>query len=340
LITGLVQTLDGTPISDVSITIHGHPGYGAALTDSDGRFSIPVEGGGTITAIYRKEGLITAHRKIYVPWNDISINETVIMIVEDPVSTTITFDGDPNNVMTHKSTEVTDEFGKRSVTMVFTGDNKAYSVDSKGNIIEELRTITTRATEFTIPESMPAKLPPNSGFTYCAELSVDGVKNVRFDKPVVTWVNNFLGFDIGEIVPVGYYDRARGVWVPSDNGVVVKLLDTDSDGIVDALDADGDGEPDDLNENESFQDEVMGLDNSTKYPPGTVLQRFAVTHLRHMTSIGLMDHQQTQFGRTQKVGRGLINSKMRNTNAKILLLLMLKKEAAFCTRIFPYQVRT
>ena len=67
-----------------------------------------------------------------------------------------------------------------------------------------LTTITTRATEFETPESMPAKLPPNSAYTYCSELSVDGANKVRFDKPVIVYVDNFLGFDVGGAVPVGY----------------------------------------------------------------------------------------------------------------------------------------
>jgi hypothetical protein len=91
-------------------------------------------------------------------------------------------------------------------------------------------------------------------------------------------VDNFLGFGVGSVVPVGYYDRDQGVWVPANNGVVVKLLDTDTTGIVDALDADGDDQPDDLNENGSFSDEVMGLDDPTKYQPGSTFWRVAVSH--------------------------------------------------------------
>ncbi|MBW1818596.1 MAG: hypothetical protein JRJ60_15750, partial [Deltaproteobacteria bacterium] len=278
LITGLVQDLNSSPITDVSITIHGHLEYGTASTDTEGRFSIPVNGGGTITLVYQKQGLITAHRKVYVPWNDIAIAETIQMIIEDSEFSTVTFDGNPETVVTHQSTEVTDEYGSRSCSMVFTGDNHAYEVDAEGNVIGTLTTITTRATEYTTPESMPAKLPPNSAYTYCAELSVDGVQRVKFDMPVVTWVDNFLGFNVGEIVPVGYYDRDRGVWVPSDNGVVVKLLDTSTDGIVDALDADGDDQPDDFNENGSFSDEVTGLDDPIKYPPGATFWRVEMTH--------------------------------------------------------------
>jgi len=278
VITGLVHDLAGSPISDVSLTIHGHPEYGTAETNTEGRFSIPVEGGGTITVVYQKESLITAQRQVYVPWNDVAIAETIQMIAEDPAATTVTFDGNPNTVVAHQSTEVADEFGSRSCTMVFTGDNRAYLIDEQGNDIQELATITTRATEFTTSESMPAKLPPNSAYTYCVELSVDGAQRVRFDKPVITWVDNFLEFDVGSAVPVGYYDRDWGVWVPSDNGVVVRLLDTDSNGIVDALDADGNGQPNDLNNNGLFSDEVKGLGDSERYAPESTFWRVAVTH--------------------------------------------------------------
>ncbi len=278
LITGLVHSIDDFPISDVSVTLHDHPEYGTVFTDDGGRFSIPVEGGTTMTLAFHKDGFITAHRKVYVPWNDIAIAETFQMIAKDPAATTMNFDGNPDTVVTHQSTKVTDEFGSRSCSMVFTGDNHAYLVDEDGNDVHELNTITTRATEFTTPESMPAKLPPNSAYTYCVEISVDGAQRVRFEKPIVTWVENFLGFDVGEIVPVGYYDRGRGFWVPSDNGVVVKLIDTDANGIVDALDADGDDQPDDLNEDGFFSDEVMGLNDSGRYFPGDTFWRVAVTH--------------------------------------------------------------
>ncbi|WLE95637.1 MAG: RHS repeat-associated core domain-containing protein [Candidatus Electrothrix communis] len=278
LITGAVHDMAGSPLADVRITMHGHPEYGTVLTDTDGKFTIPVEGGGTMTVVYEHAGYITSHRQVYVPWNDIAIAETIQMVAEDPVATTITFDGNPETVVTHTSSPVTDESGSRSATVVFQGDNMAYLVDEEGNDVQTMPTITTRVTEFATPESMPAVLPPTSAYTYCAEFSVDGAERVRFAKPVTIWVDNFLGFEVGEVVPVGYYDRDRGVWVPSDNGVVVKLLDTDSDGVVDALDADGDDLPDDLNTDGSFADEVAGLENSTRYAPGATFWRAAVTH--------------------------------------------------------------
>jgi RHS repeat-associated protein len=278
VITGVVQNQEKLPISAVSVTIHNQPQYGTATTDERGRFSIPVEGGGALTLVYQKEGLITAHRKVHVPLNDITIAATIRMLAEDPAATTFTFDGNPNTVIVHKSTEVSDASGSRSTTMVFSGDNRAFAVDDKDQVIEELTTVTTRATEFTTEKSMPAKLPPNSAYTYCVEQGIDGVQRVRFEKPVITYVDNFLGFDVGMAVPVGYYDRDRAVWAPSDNGVVVKLLDTDADGIVDALDADGDDQPDDLNGDGSIHDEVTGLDDATKYIADSTYWRFAVIH--------------------------------------------------------------
>ena len=163
---------------------------------------MPVEGGGVLTLIFQKQDFISAQRKIDVPWNDIAVLDPLKMINENSVSTSLSFDGNPDTIITHKSSLVTDEFGSRSCTMVFSGDNHAYATDENGNDIFELSAIKVRATEFTTEDSMPAKLPPNSGYTYCVELSVDGVKNVRFEKPVTAWVDNFLGFNVGDAVPV------------------------------------------------------------------------------------------------------------------------------------------
>ena len=264
LITGMVHDLQDAPLEDVRVTVHGHPEYGTVKTAADGRFTLPVEGGGTMTIAYKRAGYITAHRQVYVPWNDIAVAETVQMLVEDAAATQVTFDGNPETVVTHTSTPITDEFGSRSASIVFQGDNMAYLVDEQGNDVQALPNITTRATEFTSQKSMPAVLPPNSAYTYCSELSVDGAARVRFEKPVTVWVDNFLGFDVGEKVPVGYYDRDRGVWVPSENGIVVKLLDMDSDGVVDALDSDKDDLPNDLNNDGSFADEVIGLEDASQ----------------------------------------------------------------------------
>lgn len=285
LITGEVRDISNQPITDVIVSAganscvecHGLE-YGSVRTDATGRFTLPVEGGSTMTVVYKKDGLITSHRQVYVPWNGYAVTDTLQLLPQDDAATTIAFDGNPQTVVTHRSTPVSDTFGTRAATLVLGGDNQAYEVDAFGQVVRPLAGITVRATEFVTPESMPANLPPTSAYTYCAEFSVDGAQRVKFTKPVVAWVDNFLGFQVGEVVPVGYYDRDRGVWIPSDNGKVVLLLDTDADGIVDALDSNRDSLPDDLNGNGSFRDEVKGLEDASRYRPGTSYWRFSVSH--------------------------------------------------------------
>jgi RHS repeat-associated protein len=278
LITGMVKDDSGAPLTDVSVTILGYAKYGTVMTDAQGIFTIPVEGGGTMDVVYRKQGHFTAHRKLHVPWNDIAVVEDVVMISEDPQAATLIFDDNPNTVLTHRSSELTDASGTRALTMVITGDNRAWLMDEQGADTARLDAITIRSTEFRTPDSMPANLPPNSAYTYCAELAVDHVDRVRFEKPVVTWIDNFLDLAVGEIVPVGFYDRDRGIWMPEVNGVVVKLLDTDTDGVVDALDSDGDDLPDDIDNDLSYSDEVQGLDDHQIYVPGATFWRSETTH--------------------------------------------------------------
>jgi len=277
VVTGLVVDRSGASIPGVRVSVHEHAEYGSALTDQAGRFSLPVEGGGTLTMVYEGPGLITSHRQVHVPWNDIAVADTVKMLAIDPVSTRVTFDGNPGTVITHRSSVTTDEFGGRALTMVFRGDNRAFVKNPDGTETE-IASFTARATEFDTEDAMPAKLPPSSGYTYCSELSIDEAENVRFEKPVTFYVDNFLGFPVGMIVPVGYYDRDRAVWVASENGVVVELLDTDGDGAVDALDTTGDGVADDLDGDGLFADEVAGVSDPAAYPPGMTLWRVEIDH--------------------------------------------------------------
>ena len=277
IITGIVDDTDGNPLPGVEIRVLYHPEYGTAATDDNGRFSMPVDGGGTVTVVYNKTGFVSTQRQAVTPWNDIAVAETVQMIQQDAKSTTVRFDGNPATIVTHTSTPVNDDRGARSCSMVFTGDNVAHLQNDQGADVGTLKSINVRASEFTTPSAMPAALPPTSAFTYCADFSVDGAQQVRFAKPVFVYVDNFLGFSVGTVVPVGYYDWKKGVWIPEANGVVVELLDTNDDGIVDALDATGSGQPTDLNGDGSFSDEVAGL-SGPSFHPGATYWRIQVTH--------------------------------------------------------------
>ena len=74
---------------------------------------------------------------------------------------------------------------------------------------------------------MPGALPATSGYTYAVELTADeaiqaGANSVTFDPPLALYVENFLDFPVGGIVPTGYYDRATSAWIASANGRVVR----------------------------------------------------------------------------------------------------------------------
>ena len=278
IMTGCITDTRAAPLEGVAVTVLNHPEYGTAETDNEGNFAIPVEGGGNLMATFEKQGFITAQRRIYVPWNDFGVVDTVQLIEEDTASTSIQFDGNADSIMTHRSTPVTTERGTRAMTLIFRGDNRAYVTDEGGNDVMELETVNVRVSEYQTPESMPAALPPASAFTYCAEFTVDGVKRVRFETPAVALVDNFLGFEVGDIVPVGAYDRDKGIWIPKNNARVVKLLDTDSDGVADAMDMTGDDMADDISGDGTTADETLGLSDASVYEPGNTYWRFELDH--------------------------------------------------------------
>ena len=80
------------------------------------------------------------------------------------------------------------------------------------------------------------------------ELSADeaiaaGAKDVLLSSPIPFYLENFVGFPVGSLVPTGFYDRDKGQWVASDNGRVIKVIGI-TGGFAD-LDLDGNGTIDD-----------------------------------------------------------------------------------------------
>lgn len=71
---------------------------------------------------------------------------------------------------------VTDSDGTRQATILFTQGTQAEMVLADGST-QPLTSLHVRATEYTVGanglNTMPGALPPNSGYTYAVELSVD-----------------------------------------------------------------------------------------------------------------------------------------------------------------------
>jgi hypothetical protein len=127
---------------------------------------------------------------------------------------------------------VTDADGSRQATIMFPEGTQATMVMPNG-ATQPLATIDVRATEYTVgesgPKAMPGLLPPTSGYTYAAELSVDeaiaaGAKSVQFDQPIPVYIENFIGFPTGTHVPIASYDKTKSAWVPSTDGRVIEVV--------------------------------------------------------------------------------------------------------------------
>src|SRR5262249_60504962 len=122
--------------------------------------------------------------------------------------------------------------GPRQATLLSPQGTAATMVFPDGTT-QPITGLSVRATEYTVgpdgPSTMPADLPPTSGYTYAVEFGVDEAKaagaiDVRFSSPLPFYVENFLGFPVGTVVPLGSYDRTRGVWVAAESGRVVKVV--------------------------------------------------------------------------------------------------------------------
>ncbi|MFZ5723956.1 MAG: RHS repeat-associated core domain-containing protein [Pseudomonadota bacterium] len=283
VLRGKVLARDNTPLTGVTITVHKHPEFGQTLTRADGMFDLAVNGGGQLTLDYVKDGFLPVQRQIDAPWQDFAFADDVVMIPLDSKVTTIASNATTMQVA-HGNPQ-TDADGTRTATLLFPAGTTATMVLPDGST-QPLATLNVRATEYTVgdngPNAMPAELPFNSGYTYAVELSADealaaGAREITFNQPLYNYVDNFLNFPTGGIVPAGYYDREATVWKPSLNGRVIKVLGTANN--LATLDTNGDNAADTPTQLAAlgFTDaELTQL--ATLYPAGKTLWRVPVTH--------------------------------------------------------------
>ena len=284
VLRGKVTTRGGTPLKGVTITILNHSEFGWTGTRTDGMFDMAVNGGGILTVNYEKKGYLPVQRQIDTPWEDYAWLPDVVMIPLDNNVTTIDL-ASTTPFQVARGSVMTDVDGSRQATMLFPQGLQASMVMPDGTS-QPLSSMNVRATEYTVgtegPNTMPGELPPTSGYTYAAELSVDealaaGAKSVQFNQSVPFYVDNFLGFPTGEIVPIGWYDRDKAAWVPSDNGRVIEILSI-TNGMAD-IDVDGSGAPAD-----AAALSALGITDAERtqlallYQPGMTLWRSPVTH--------------------------------------------------------------
>lgn len=245
VLRGRVLDRDGNNLTGVNISILSHPEFGSTMSRADGMFDMAVNGGGLLTVNYEKAGYLTAQRQVQTPWQDYVWLPDVVLIQVDTNVTTIDLSS-TIPIQAAQGSQVNDTEGLRKATLLFPQGVHANMTLPDGST-QALTTLHVRATEYTIgtngPEAMPAQLPPQSGYTYAVEFSVDEAAGapVKFDQPIINYVENFLNFTAGTIVPVGYYNRSLGQWIPSDNGRVIKIISIDNN--LAQIDINGSGIP-------------------------------------------------------------------------------------------------
>ncbi|MEH8016483.1 DUF1566 domain-containing protein [Rheinheimera muenzenbergensis] len=273
--TGIVHDRYGTPLSDVQLSLLNAPEYGSVKTDNDGRFMLAGPAGEQ-TVVYEKPGYVVLQRTAIGASSNWAALPDVTLLARDSKQSLI--DLTSGTAQVHQSSVISDEFGERRATVVFNGITSA-EIRSQNGARRPITQFMFSATEFETPASMPGELPAETAFTWASDLHVDGTHytdSVHYNADVVLYLDNFLGFPVGEIVPVGYFDRTISKWIASPNGVVVRLLDTNGDGTVDGVDYNDDGIADDINNNGSTADEAVGL---ATYAAGDTLWRAAFNHM-------------------------------------------------------------
>ena len=286
VLRGMVMTRHGSPMPGVEISVLNHPEFGSTLTRADGWFDIAVNGGGQLTVQYRRPGYLPIQRKVDAPWRDFAFLPDVALIPYDTQVTTIELKPD-SPMQVARGSVITDEDGTRRATILFPEGTRAELVTPDGGT-QPTDTLNIRITEYTVgpngPNAMPAELPPTSAYTYCVETSADEAlvkingKDVLLNQPVILYVENFLDFPVGAVVPVGYYDNTNGVWIPSDNGQVIQIQNV-VDGKVE-IDVDGDEVPDDTESIGSLLiTDSERIQLAKLYEEGQSLWRMPIHHL-------------------------------------------------------------
>nr|WP_186289551.1 RHS repeat-associated core domain-containing protein [Methylomonas koyamae] len=288
VIRGKVLDKQNNPLSGVTVSIKDHPELGQTLSRVDGQYDLAVNGGGVMTINLKKDGYLPVQRSLTnVSWQDYAIADDAVLIQQDSKVTTIDLNNTTEAFQVAQGNVVTDADGSRQASLLIPQGTQAQVYNPDGSS-RQVSSLNLRLTEYTVGanglEAMPGQLPPSSAYTYAFEMKADEAdvklsgKDVLFDRPVPFYITNFLGFPVGTAVPVGYYDRDQAIWVPSENGKVIKVLAISS-GIA-TLDTDGDGAADDttklaaLGVTDQERTKLAGL-----YTAGQTLWRVQVTHL-------------------------------------------------------------
>ena len=238
LVAGEVVGEDGQPLAGVTVTCLEQPEVGSTATRLDGHFDLLVNGGQEVTIHLEISGRLPSQRTVYVSWEGGGSVGRVVLIQQDAAVNTVDLTGATFDWQVAQSTPQSDCEGcaERTSTILFPPGVSA-EVIADGEWVPVVDFGDVQLTEFTVgedgPARMPGGLPPNSGYTFAVDLAFSlgqekvGGKDVLFvddqGEPAVVYlyVDNFLGFPAGTVVPSGFYDKDRAEWLPEMEGMII-----------------------------------------------------------------------------------------------------------------------
>jgi RHS repeat-associated protein len=278
-VRGRVLGTDGEPLEGASVALAGHADLGRTYTRTDGTFDLAFDAGRRLVLRVAATDHITSDRKIAARLQRPTSLGDIVLVPNENDATQVDF----STTAYVAGTRTSDDDGERKTAAIIPEGTRAKLVFPNGasRPIEEMH---VRATEVTVgddgPQAMMAELPPGTLYTYAAEFTVDeavaeNASGVEFDRPVFVYVDNFLGFAPGTVVPSGFYDRGDLNWAAMPDGVVVEVTEVSGSTAVLSL---GDGPLDD-----TAKDELGVTDGelevvANNYEAGDTLWRIPTRH--------------------------------------------------------------
>ncbi len=256
IIYGKVVNSLGNALPDVKVTVDGdeHKKYGQALSKSDGSFLLAVNGNaGKLTIKYEKTDPdhIPLQRTVKIDCGQTIVRANIVALISKAEAGGLQLN--KNQGSSVEGGVVKDKDGQRQARLFFPPGTQGKVIlpdCSEQPLVNPKVSVTeytqgddpgvepdpsTKKEEEQYSSNMPFELPAGTGYTYAVEFKVEeaeklNAREVKFNQPVMVYVDNFLNFPVGTPVPSGYYDYNLGTWIPSENGYVIKILGSDAAG--------------------------------------------------------------------------------------------------------------
>ncbi|HVS35029.1 MAG TPA: hypothetical protein VMS17_05565 [Gemmataceae bacterium] len=248
VLRGKVLTPDGKPLEKAKISIAGSSS-GLTLSNADGGFDFPVNGGGPTVIVYEKQGFLTARRPAAVPWQDYVVMPDVVLApAPAPVGVLklpwhATDDGAAPSL---RGESVPGDLARQPTLIAPPGLTAAVQFSGGAPALKEKLSFSLReyaAAAQQAETALPAAAPPASTCAYAFELAVEqaspqmGARWGVFRPSVNYYVENFLHLPVGTELPIYHYEADPGRWVRSETSGAVIRVDDFPKGLNDSGDA-------------------------------------------------------------------------------------------------------